>query len=436
MKKFLYSILFSISFCMVNAQMPYPALIGYWHNWNDANAPYIQLDAVDSRYNVIVVAFALPTSTTDMTMVFTPDGVNSSTLISKIQTVQAQGRKVLLSIGGSTASIDLTTSVNKNKFVSSMNALINQYGFDGIDIDIESGKSILINGGTIIAPADSAQINLINAVKEIMANYRSSKAKKLLLTITPETAYVQGGQSAFAGIWGGYLPIIQGLRDSLDMLQVQLYNSGSMKAIDGNIYTQGNADFVVSMTETVIKGFSTSGGTFAGLPARKVAVGLPACSSAAGGGFIDTVSVKSAIDYLRKKGPKPGTYSLADTAGYPDLGGMMTWSINWDAVASCGGAYTYAANYRKIFGNPPFTGKASSATIGFEVFPNPSTGKITLSVPYESAEIIVYNTLGQEVIKRNLDGKTVELILEHEGIYFIYLNAKSGTELKRLLVVK
>ena len=82
MKKFLYSILFSISFCMVNAQMPYPALIGYWHNWNDANAPYIQLDAVDSRYNVIVVAFALPTSTTDMTMVFTPDGVNSSTLIS------------------------------------------------------------------------------------------------------------------------------------------------------------------------------------------------------------------------------------------------------------------------------------------------------------------------------------------------------------------
>jgi chitinase len=42
--------------------------------------------------------------------------------------------------------------------------------------------------------------------------------------MAPETAFVQGGMSAFTGIWGAYLPVIHALRDSLDMLNVQLYN--------------------------------------------------------------------------------------------------------------------------------------------------------------------------------------------------------------------
>jgi chitinase len=85
--------------------------------------------------------------------------------------------------------------------------------------------------------------------------------------------------SAFAGIWGGYLPIIDALRDSLDVLQVQLYNSGSMYGVDNNVYNSGTADFITSQTEAVIYGFNTAGGAFNGLPANKVAVGLPACTN-------------------------------------------------------------------------------------------------------------------------------------------------------------
>ncbi|MCF8255711.1 MAG: T9SS type A sorting domain-containing protein [Bacteroidia bacterium] len=333
------------------AQMPNPALVGYWHNWNDANAPYIQLDSIDNRYNVIEIAFAIPTTSTNMTMLFTPDIVSQSTFISKVQALQTQGKKVLISIGGATTSIDLTTTLNKNAFISSMTSIINTYGFDGIDIDIENGNSILITGGTIAAPSNIAQLNLIDAIKQIMANYRSTHPQKLLLTLTPETAYVQGGQSGFGSIWGGYLPIINALRDSLDILQVQLYNSGSMYGIDSKIYTQGTADFIIAMTEAVIQGFSTSGGTFVGLPASKVAVGLPACSSAAGGGFVDSATIKSAINYLTGKGPKPGTYVLSQSGGYPTLRGMMTWSINWDAVSTCANRYQFANNYQGIFGS-------------------------------------------------------------------------------------
>ena len=334
-----------------NAQMPNPALVGYWHNWNDAGAPYIQLTSVDARYNVIEVSFAVPVAGTDYNMQFAPDQVSQATFISQVQTMQSQGKKILISIGGATAPISLDNANEKNVFISSMTSIINTFGFDGIDIDFE-GSSITVSGGTIANPNDAKILNLIDAIKQIMNSYHTSHNKKLLLTMAPETAFVQGGQSSYGSIWGAYLPVINALRDSLDILQVQLYNSGSMYGIDGNIYTQGTADFIIAMTEAVIHGFNTSGGMFNGLPANKVAVGLPACASAAGGGYTDTAIVKDAIDYLRGTGVRPGAYTLVQSGGYPTLRGMMTWSVNWDAVGSCNGAYSYAINYQRIFSAP------------------------------------------------------------------------------------
>lgn len=328
--------------------MPNPALVGYWHNWNDAGAPYIQLNAIDPRYNVIEISFAVPIAGTDYNMQFTPDQVSQATLISQIQTLQSQGKKILISMGGATSSISLDNLNEKNIFVNSMLYIINIYGFDGIDIDFEGG-SITTTGGTISNPTDAKILNLIDAIKQIMQSYHTSHNKKLLLTMAPETAFVQGGQSSYGSIWGAYLPVIHGLRDSLDILQVQLYNSGSMYGIDGNIYTQGTADFIIAMTDAVIHGFNTSGGMFTGLPASKVAIGLPACSSAAGNGYTDTAIVKDAIDYLRGTGIKPGSYTLSIAGGYPTLRGMMTWSINWDAVSTCNGTYSFATNYQRIF---------------------------------------------------------------------------------------
>ncbi|MBK7382020.1 MAG: hypothetical protein IPI81_01605 [Flavobacteriales bacterium] len=148
-----------------------PALVGYWQNWNDASAPYLELDQIDPRYNVIGIAFAEPAAGTTYDMVFTPSGTPQGTFIAQVA----------------------------------------------------------------------------------------------------------------GGIWGAYLPLIHALRDRIDILQVQLYNSGSMYGIDGGIYAQGTADFIVSQVEAVIQGFATSGGNFIGLEPQHVAVGLPA-NSAAGGG--------------------------------------------------------------------------------------------------------------------------------------------------------
>ena len=127
----------------ISANSQNSVLIVYWHNWNDSGAPYVMLDQIDSRYNVICIAFAEPTSPSDMTMHFTPDVVSQSTLITQVQTLQAQGTNVLISIGGANASILLNNTANRDAFINSMTAILNTFHFDGIDIDIEHGSSVL-----------------------------------------------------------------------------------------------------------------------------------------------------------------------------------------------------------------------------------------------------------------------------------------------------
>ena len=218
-----------------------------------------------------------------------------------------------------------------------------------------------------------------------------------MLTFAPETAYVQGGMSAYGGIWGGYLPLLNALRNDLNYVHVQLYNSGSVYGIDGNIYTQGTADFIIAMTEALIQGFSTAGGPFQGLPANKIVVGLPACINAAGGGYVNPAVVEDALNYLLGVGPKPGVYTLNQAGGYTNLGGMMTWSINWDKVTTCNTtAYAYAQNYAQIFGST-LSVPETYVTNPIRLSPNPGREKIMISGIQNIEEYTITNMLGQKI---------------------------------------
>lgn len=321
-------------------------LVGYWHNWNDGAAPYIQLDVIDPRYTVIEIAFAEPLPGTTYDMAFTPSGTAQGTFIAQVAALQAQAMKVLIGIGGANATVQLNSDVQRDQFVSSLLAIVNTYGFDGIDIDLE-GASVSSTGGSIATPVDASIIRLIDAIEAIGDAFELQNGIPMMLTMAPETAYVQGGMSAFGGIWGAYLPIIEALRDRISILQVQLYNSGSMYGIDGGIYTQGTADFIVSQTEAVLQGFTTGGGAFAPLPPEKVAIGLPACPNAAGGGYVSPAVLASAVNYLRGTGSQPGSYVRTST--YPTVRGLMTWSINWDAVSTCATNYEYAESFEELF---------------------------------------------------------------------------------------
>ncbi|HMS50702.1 MAG TPA: glycosyl hydrolase family 18 protein, partial [Chitinophagales bacterium] len=146
-------------------------MVGYWHNWSDWSAPYIDLTDVDDRYNIINVSFATPQTGTDYQMEFAPDQVTQATLIAQIQTLQSQGKIVNISVGGANAIVALDNTTERDAFINTMTDIINTYGFDGMDIDLE-GSSVSITGGTISTPVDAKIINLIEATKQIMLNFR------------------------------------------------------------------------------------------------------------------------------------------------------------------------------------------------------------------------------------------------------------------------
>ena len=360
MKKLLYLGLLLFSTLTVTSQLPNPAIVGYWENWSDGK--FIYFSEIDPRYNVIMVSFAsykndYELDRNDYELDLIPETgkywQDSTLFQSEMIQLQNDGKKIFLSIGGATYPTMLDSVKEKEIFVSSIGNILDKWSFDGIDIDLE-GSSLKFDNFKIDSFGDPKLTFMIEGIKEIMANYYIKNGKKLLLTMAPETHYVQGGMSDSLVIkdhGGAYLPIIEALKDSIDMLNVQLYNSGAMPGLDSNYYNQSSPDFILALTEAVIQGFTAANGlgNFSGLPASKVGVGLPSCK---GWGYTEPKVLESTMKYLLGQGPQPGKYTLLQEGGYPDLRGMMTWSINIDK--KCDDSNSFINLYDELFNDVPY----------------------------------------------------------------------------------
>ena len=332
------------------AQLGSRVLVGYFHNWNAAQAPYIRLRDVNSKYNVVNIAFAVPVAPGDMTMTFEPTNQSKTEFISDIRALQAQGRRVQISIGGADAPVEINNATDRTKFINSMKSIITEYGFDGYDIDLE-GTSVILNSGdnNFKSPTTPKIINLISASRELVTYFRG-QGKDFWLTAAPETQYVQGGYGFYGTAFGGYLPVLYGLRDILTFVHVQYYNTGSQVGIDEKIYSQGTADFIVAMTDMLLKGFPVArnaSNVFPALREDQVAFGLPATGTGAApaGGYVAPAQVTQALNYLIKGTSFGGSYVTSRT--YPGLRGIMTWSVNWDKTqgdAFANAYYNYFSN--------------------------------------------------------------------------------------------
>ena len=317
-------------------------LVGYWHNFDNGTG-IINLRDVSDKWDVINVAFG-ETYSDRAVVEFTPC-YDEEQFISDVQYIKSKGKKVILSIGGQNGVVLLPDATAKEKFVKSICDLVDKYGFDGLDIDLESGISLQASDTDFKNPKTPQIVNLISGVREISDKYGSN----FIISMAPETAYVQGGITAYGNIWGAYLPIIYGLRDKLTYIHVQHYNAGGNQGLDGVTYTQGTADYEVAMAEMLLYGFPIAGNSnnmFPALREDQVMIGLPATQAAApSGGYINPTEMKKALDYLIKGISYGGKYKLANGKGYPGFRGLMTWSINWDAKNN----FEFSNNYRDYF---------------------------------------------------------------------------------------
>ncbi|WP_442951182.1 glycosyl hydrolase family 18 protein [Paenibacillus sp. 481] len=310
-------------------------IVGYWHNFENGSG-VIRLRDVSPKFDVINVSFAEPTNgPKGGTIGFKPFNATDAEFIADIKYLQSQGKKVIISIGGANGQVQLESTQARDLFVSSMKQIISTYGFNGLDIDFE-GHSLYLNGGDtdFRSPTTPVITNLISAVRELHNTF----GEPFMVTMAPETFFVQVGYSFYGGSGGAdnragsYLPVIYALRDILDWLQVQHYNSGPITALDDTYYPMGNADFHVAMVDMVLTGFPVAKNRnhmFPALRPDQVLIGLPANNNA-GNGFTPVPEVHKALNYVYKGVPFGGRYKLRNPAGYPGMRGLMTWSINWD----------------------------------------------------------------------------------------------------------
>ncbi|AOY02279.1 chitinase [Jeongeupia sp. USM3] len=292
-------------------------MIGYWHNFTNGAGPAIRIKDVSDDWDVIMLSFGEDAGNGAVTFTLDANAGTEAEFIADIAAKRAKGKKVVLSLGGQEGRMTLNTRENVTNFVNSLYALINKYGLDGIDLDLESGAGVVL--GTPIID------NLITAMKELKAKVGPT----FYLSMAPEHPYVQGGYVAYSGIWGAYLPIIDGLRNDLNMIHVQYYNNGGLWTPYGQL-NEGTVDGLVGGSLMLIEGFKTVGGAgweFKGLRPDQVAFGVPSGRSSANTGFITTDVINKSMNCLTKL-VDCGT--VKPKQAYPTARGVMTWSINWD----------------------------------------------------------------------------------------------------------
>jgi chitinase len=289
--------------------LPKHFLTGYWQNF-DNPANEIKLAAVPSNYDLIAVAFADATGTPGAVSFSIDPGLSASVggytndqFKADVATLHSRGKKVILSVGGERGTVSVGDSGAATNFANSVYSLMQTYGFDGVDIDLENG----------VNPTYMAQ-----ALRSI----RSKAGANLIITMAPQTIDMQSPQ-------GSYFKLALDIKDILTVVHTQFYNSGSMLGCDNNAaYSQGTVNFMVALACIQLQ---------SGLRPDQVSLGLPATSSAAGGGYVSPSVVNQALDCLAR-GTNCGSFKPPAT--YPGIRGAMTWSINWDVTAGNGFANT------------------------------------------------------------------------------------------------
>ncbi|MEU9774191.1 glycoside hydrolase family 18 protein [Streptomyces sp. NPDC047968] len=280
-----------------NPSVPRHALTGYWQNF-DNGATVQKLRDVQAQYDIIAVSFADSTAVPGEIVFNLDPAVGYASVAdfkADIAAKKAAGKSVIISVGGEKGNVTVNSNASATAFANSAWALMQEYGFSGVDIDLEHGIS---------------STYLTKALRQLSAKAGPS----MVLTMAPQTIDMQNTGTE-------YFKLALNVKDILTVVNMQYYNSGSMLGCDGRVYSQGSVDFLTALACIQLEG---------GLDASQVGLGVPASTRGAGSGYVPPSVVNNALDCLAR-GTNCGSFKPSRT--YPSLRGAMTWSTNWDATA-------------------------------------------------------------------------------------------------------
>lgn len=300
-------------------------LIGYWAGYGGPGST-IPLRELSPQWDIILIAFSTPDKDApEGSMKFpTPGGLDKDQFKADIAWLKRQGKTVMISLGGGGQHFTLADPKRVPNFVESVERIVRDYGFDGIDIDFESPSLSIAPGDTDFRnPTTPSIVNLIAAIRQL----RERMGPKFLISLVPEGTQIPSGYPSYGGQFGSYLPIAHALRDILTFMDVQDYNTPPLMGLDGEIYQPGTVDYHAAMTELLLHGFPVGGNRammFPPMPPERVAVGFLT-------GDTTPEIVKQSMEYLITGKAPPGVrYKLRKPGGYPAMLGAMFWTIDAD----------------------------------------------------------------------------------------------------------
>src|SRR5690606_37396420 len=148
------------------------------------------------------------------------DGYTEAQFKADVARIRSQGRKVILSLGGEKGNVVVSNATEAKNFADTAYDLMQEYGFDGVDIDLEHG---------------------INAtyMSSALHQLAAKAGPDLILTMAPQTIDYQAPSM-------GYYQLTLAIKDILTIVNTQYYNSGSMMGCNQQVYGQGTVDLLVA----------------------------------------------------------------------------------------------------------------------------------------------------------------------------------------------
>lgn len=323
-------------------------MIGYLYGWQ---TPPTASDIAAAGYTHVLLAFGLFSTSTPGTINL--EAFSGFDLATYVQSLHTNGLKVLLSLGGASTSIPNTTvdfsaavqlaaspSAFETTFVDNMKSLVTTYGFDGFDIDIESG----LNGANSFTDPGAGCSNStystacdIYYLANIINNFHAQSPQSMI-SYAPQLANMTAN-SAFSAVWGNYASLIMQTFPAITWVGFQNYNSGCMFGIDGICYpTTGTLTSTASPATAFATDLLENWPTpqfnpyIAYLSPSQVVIGYVVVNnlgqSDGNPPAIPSVT-KDVITCLRSH-QNCSTYVPPNV--YPGIGGVFAWSINYDAT--------------------------------------------------------------------------------------------------------
>ncbi|WP_339034898.1 glycosyl hydrolase family 18 protein [Spiroplasma endosymbiont of Cantharis rufa] len=327
-----------------NGEKPKPSndalLVGYWYEWGGANQHNNPVDLLNSNellnsaYNVIDISFlytwepyAMPT--------FEAFSPGSETRIKEgIKSLQNAGKKVILSMGGATGGEMRFRQDQTDQLTATFIKYMDDYGFDGIDIDWEGGA---------LGDRESQQTT-ISALKEAK-KIQNSKGKEFMITMAPELPYLK--YNTEGGNQGSYIPFLKGLDGLYDFINPQYYNGwafgpfvdeeeknylGISNSYISNDEIEYRGEFYYLVTKYLTTKYSAQNDFYEKIPTNKFVLGA-ATNEPAGRGAATRESIYK-------------SYVLLENDNI-HIRGLMTWAINYDAVSN----WMFETWFKETWGN-------------------------------------------------------------------------------------